>query len=147
SPERQLRGRLRNRGACGLDPRRTDGSPGPLRCGHLLPRRHEQTYSRMMRNVVLALFVLAGNVFAQQPQIDSIKPPSGPIAGGTAITISGTNFTGAALKLDRNPVTPLSRTDSEIRLQMQPHANGYVVISIESSSGVAYGEFLYVPPR
>ena len=30
---------------------------------------------------------------------------------------------------------------------MQPHDNGYVVIGIENVGGIAYGEFLYVPPR
>jgi len=112
-----------------------------------LHRRDNRCIVTVMRNVVLALSFFAGSLFAQQPRIDSIAPPSGPIAGGTTVIISGANFTGAAVTLDRNPVTPLSRTDSEIRLQMQPHVNGYVVIGIESSSGAAYGEFLYVPPR
>src|SRR4051812_16749423 len=106
-----------------------------------------RAYFAGMLRAVLAIFILAGSAFAQQPRIDSISPPTGPIAGGTTITVSGANFSGATLKLDRNPITPLSRSDSEIRLQMQPHDNGYVVISIESSSGAAYGEFLYVPPR
>jgi hypothetical protein len=49
-----------------------------------------------MRNVVLALSLVARSPFAQQPQIDSITPSTGPIAGGTTITINGANFTGAA---------------------------------------------------
>src|SRR6266704_3617243 len=100
-----------------------------------------------MRKVALALLLLAGSALAQQPRIDGISPSQGPIAAVTSITITGANFSGATVKLDRNLVTPLSQTDSEIRLQMQPHDNGYVVISVEKSSGTAYGEFLYVPPR
>ncbi len=33
--------------------------------------------------------------YAAQPVITSISPASGPLAGGTAVTITGTNFTGA----------------------------------------------------
>lgn len=84
---------------------------------------------------------------AQQPRIDSVLPPQGPIAGGTVVTIKGANFTGATVKLDRVGVTPLAQSDTEVQLQMQAHDNGYVVISAESASGTAYGEFLYVPPR
>lgn len=100
-----------------------------------------------MPRVILALLLLAGSAFAQEPRIDSVSPAQGPIAGGTTVTVKGANFPGATVRLDRNPVTPLSQTGSEIRLQMQPHDNGYVVISVDNASGTAYGEFLYVPPR
>lgn len=100
-----------------------------------------------MLSVILALLLVGGSAFAQGPRIDSISPSQGPIAGGTTITVRGANFSGATVKLDRTPVTPLSLADSEVRLQMQAHDNGYVVVSVESSSGIAYGEFLYVPPR
>jgi sugar lactone lactonase YvrE len=72
-----------------------------------------------------------------------ISPTQGPIGGGTIVTISGANFTGASVTLDRNAVTPLSRTDSEIRLQMPAHDNGYGVIQV----GGEFAEFLYLPPR
>ncbi len=80
---------------------------------------------------------------AQQPRIDSVSPAQGPIAGGTIVTISGASFTGATLALDRAPITPLSQSDSEIRLQMPRHDNGYALVRI----GGAVAEFLYLPPR
>jgi len=95
----------------------------------------------------LALIFVAGSAFAQQPRIDSISPSQGPVAGGTIVTVAGANFAGASVALDRAAVAPLSQSDSEIRLQMAAHDNGYVVIAVRNAAGVAYREFLYVPPR
>src|SRR5205823_3840370 len=95
----------------------------------------------------LALIFVAGGAFAQQPRIDSISPSQGPIAGGTIVTVGGANFAGASVALDRAAVAPLSQSDSEIRLQMAAHDNGYVVIAVRNAAGAAYREFLYVPPR
>lgn len=47
------------------------------------------------------------------------------------------------MKLDGTPVTPLSQSDAEIRLQMPKHDNGYALVEI----GNATAEFLYLPPR
>lgn len=84
---------------------------------------------------------------AQEPRIDSVSPPEGPIVGGTVVTIRGTNFDAATIRLDRISVAPLFRTNDEVRLQMPRHDNGYVVISATNNSAAAYGEFLYVPPQ
>jgi len=97
--------------------------------------------------VAFAATLVCAAAVAQQPRIDSVSPSQGPIAGVTPVAISGANFTGATVKVDRVAVSPSSQTDSEIRLQMQPHDNGYVVISLENTNGAAYAEFLYVPPR
>jgi sugar lactone lactonase YvrE len=104
-------------------------------------------YHAPVRRAVLALVFVAGSAFAQQPRIDSISPSQGPIAGGTIVTVAGANFAGASVALDRAAVAPLSQSDSEIRLQMPRHENGYVVVSVRGAAGVAYREFLYVPPR
>lgn len=100
-----------------------------------------------MRNAALALFLVAGSAFAQQPRIDSISPAQGPIAGGTTITVTGANFSGTTVALDRIALTPLSQSNSAVRLQLPPHDNGYAIVSIRNADGAAYGEFLYVPPR
>ncbi|HEY3053174.1 MAG TPA: IPT/TIG domain-containing protein, partial [Thermoanaerobaculia bacterium] len=75
--------------------------------------------------------------------MDRVSPSEGPIAGGTMVTVTGTNFTGASLMLDDVPMAPQFRSDSEVRLQMPKHDNGYAVIQI----GSAAAEFLYVPPK
>lgn len=59
------------------------------------------------------------------------------------MTIKGANFNGTTLTLDGSAITPLSRDDSEIRLQTPKHDNGYALIEV----GSAAAEFLYVPPR
>lgn len=93
------------------------------------------------------LLVALAVALAQQPRIDSISPSQCPIAGGTIVTVGGVNFAGASVVLDRAAVAPLSQSASEIRLQMPGHDNGYVVVSVRNAAGVAYREFLYVPPR
>lgn len=79
--------------------------------------------------------------------MDSVSPVSGPIAGGTVVTVRGVHFAGATVTIDQTSVVPLSLSDSEIRLLMPPHANGYAPIAVRTSAGTAYGEFLFVPPR
>lgn len=96
-----------------------------------------------MRNAALALLLITGSAFAEQPRIDSISPAEGPIAGGTIVTISGANFTGAAVKLDGGDIAPQSQSATEVRLQMPKHDNGYALIQV----GGASAEFIYLAPR
>ncbi|HEV2719851.1 MAG TPA: IPT/TIG domain-containing protein, partial [Thermoanaerobaculia bacterium] len=76
-----------------------------------------------------------------------VTPSQGPIAGGVVVSVKGANLGGAAVKLDAAPIAPLSQSDSEVRLQLPAHENGYAVISARNGSGSAYGELLYVPPK
>jgi sugar lactone lactonase YvrE len=101
--------------------------------------------SRVLQIVLLTFVSTAA--FAQQPRIDSLNPSRGPIAGGSVVTIHGANLGSAEIRLDRAVITPLSRADSEVRMEMPRHDNGIVVISARNASGTAYAEFLYVPPR
>ncbi len=95
-----------------------------------------------------ALLILLGAIaLAQPPRIDSLSPSQGPIAGGTIAIVSGAGFAGASVVLDRTAVTPLSQSDSEIRLLMPAHDNGYAVVAVSNAAGTAYREFLYLPPR
>ena len=94
---------------------------------------------------VIAALLLAAAL--APPRIDAIAPAQGPIGGGTVVTLTGANFAGATVALDRAAAAPLAQSDGEIRLQMPAHDNGYVVIAVRNAAGVAYREFLYVPPR
>ena len=69
------------------------------------------------------------------PQILAINPAQGPIAGGTDVVVSGAGFTGATVRIDDQPVTPISQADSSIRLRMAAHDNGYVIIAARSATG------------
>ena len=99
-----------------------------------------------MQTLIACLSILASAALAQQPRIDSLSPPQGPIAGGTVVTIKGANFSGAVIALDRVPIAPISQSDSEVRVRMTKHDNGYVVIAASNLAGTAYGDFLYLPP-
>ena len=48
-----------------------------------------------------------------------------------------------AVKLDGALVTPLAQSDTQVRLQMPAHDNGYALIQV----GSAAAEFLYLPPK
>ncbi len=89
------------------------------------------------------LALMATAALAQAPRIDAVTPAEGPIAGGTIVSVRGANLAGVSVTLDRAPVTPLSQSDAEVRLQMPKHDNGYALIQI----GSAASEFLYLPPK
>lgn len=55
----------------------------------------------------------------------------------------GAGFGGASVTIDREPITALSQSDTEVRLKMPKHDNGFVVLRV----GSAVTEYLYVPPR
>lgn len=107
--------------------------------------------------IAVCVVLCVGAATAQRPRIvpirpashiDALTPSQGPIAGGTLVTITGTSFIDAAVRIDGRVVKPLSQSESVITLQMAPHDNGYVVISVTAADGtVAYGRYLYVPPR
>jgi sugar lactone lactonase YvrE len=51
------------------------------------------------------------------------------------------------LTIDRVVITPLARTDGELRLQMPRHDCGYADISLRNASSAASGAYLYLAPR
>jgi hypothetical protein len=75
------------------------------------------------------------------PRIDNISPLSGPVAGGTVMTINGENLDavtevqlGSGYKCE--PITHVS--SSQITCTMPPHVAGYVNVSVVSPG---YGTF------
>ncbi|MEO8035002.1 MAG: IPT/TIG domain-containing protein [Acidobacteriota bacterium] len=87
--------------------------------------------------------LICAAAFAQQARIESVTPPQGPIAGDTVVTIRGADFTDARVMIDHDLITPLSRSDTEVRLLMPRHDNGFVVVHVGNSAA----EYLYVPPK
>ena len=95
---------------------------------------------------ILSILVATYSVAQNAPRIDSLGPDHGPISGSTAVTIRGAGFAGATVRLGRAIVRPLEQTDDAIALLMPPRENGYAVLSVANASGIAYAEFLYLPP-
>src|SRR5512141_1687342 len=93
------------------------------------------------------LFVLLALPTLAQPRIDRIDPSEGPIAGGTAVTVSGSGLSGASLTVDGNAILPSTVADVEVRFTTPKHDNGYALVKVATAAGSAYAEFLYVPPR
>jgi trimeric autotransporter adhesin len=91
--------------------------------------------------------LIGAAALAQQPRIDSVSPSQGPITGGTTVTLTGANFDGATITLDRVSIAPIAHSASEIRLQMPARNNGYAVLAVAKNNATAYGSFLYLPPR
>ncbi|MBI5382400.1 MAG: immunoglobulin domain-containing protein [Opitutae bacterium] len=91
--------------------------------------------------------VLVWPLLGQVPRIDSIEPTQGPIAGGTVVTIKGANFLGAELTVDKAATAAQVLSATEIRFTTAAHNNGIASLKIATAAGVAYGEFLFIPPR
>ena len=90
----------------------------------------------------------------QTPTVTSISPTSGPTAGGSTVTITGTDFTGAT-KVAFGPLAATSYTvvsSTEITAVSPPQAaslrNIFVTTPSGTSAGVAADQFTYTngPP-
>jgi uncharacterized protein (TIGR03437 family) len=86
-------------------------------------------------------------LLSQAPRIDSIDPGSGPIAGGTLVTIRGVNLEGAALSLDLAAIRPQMATPTQLQFITPTHDNGIATVRVANGTGSGYAEFLYVPPK
>jgi hypothetical protein len=106
---------------------------------HRLVGQLVRTYIPVMRVVV---FVLASALcvaeVAAQPRIDSITPSSGPISGGTTVTLTGTRFNGGTVTIDDTVITPISATDTQIVFATPKRNNGIATIAIHGMGPVAY---------
>src|ERR1019366_5287676 len=102
------------------------------------------TGERRLRNgsqlLSFSLFslMLGQALFGQSPRIDSIDPAQGPIAGSTVVTITGANFQGATLSVDKVAVTPQAISATAIKFVTAPHDNGIASIKVTNTTSSAY---------
>lgn len=83
------------------------------------------------------------------PTVTAINPPRGVTSGGTAVTITGTNFTGAtAVTIGGVAATFTVVSDTSISATTGAHAPGIVdvVVTTPNGSGAGVGLFTYVAP-
>ena len=86
-------------------------------------------------------------VFPPTVTLRSLEPASGPIAGGTLVTISGSGFiAGTVVAIDGVAAPYELLNESTIRLSTPARPNGFVPIVISNRHGRAAAEFLFVPP-
>jgi hypothetical protein len=88
--------------------------------------------------------------FIAAPKITSFAPATGPVAGGTTVTIDGTGFTGAS-SVRFGTTTAASYTvtsSSQIKAVTRAHLAGTLPISVTTLGGTAgsAGQFQFLPP-
>jgi hypothetical protein len=112
--------------------------PGPVDVTVTNPDSHSST-------------LYSGFTYLAPPLVTGINPNTGPTAGGTVVTISGTDFVyGATVTiggLQAQEVNVVSSTT--ITAKTPPHAAGSVDVTVtnpDSQSGTLYSGFTYIAP-
>ncbi len=87
--------------------------------------------------------------FAPPPSVTSISPASGPASGGTSVTITGTNFTGAtAVTFGNTPAGSFTVNSASQITATSPAGTGTVDIRVTTPGGTsatsAADQFTYV---
>ncbi len=82
------------------------------------------------------------------PTIISVSPSSGLEAGGTPVTITGTDFTGVtAVSFGTTTETSFTvNSSTSITVIAPAHAAGIVDVFVVAAGGVASGTYTYLPP-
>jgi hypothetical protein len=77
--------------------------------------------------------------FILEPTISLLSPSQGPAAGGTSVTITGTDFTGAtAVDFGTAPAAHFTvDSDTQITAVSPPHAAGKVDVSVSNPSATS----------
>ncbi|MEY4173010.1 MAG: hypothetical protein RI900_175, partial [Actinomycetota bacterium] len=98
----------------------------------------------------LALVLSGWTGSTPPPVVTSVAPASGPTAGGTTVTLAGSNFTGAtAVRFGGVAAASFTVTSSTSITAVTPAgAAGAVDVSVQgpSGTGVLQGGFTFVPP-
>ncbi len=90
-------------------------------------------------------------VFAQPPTVTAISPSSGPAAGGTLVTITGTGFTGATeVAFGSTAATSFTVNSATSITAAAPAGAGTVDVTVTAagvaSAASAADQFTYLPP-
>lgn len=100
--------------------------------------------------LLLASAILPATAANAQAVITSVTPNSGPAAGGTTVTITGTDFTGAtAVQFDGTAATSYTvDSNTQITAVTPAHAAGLVSVGVftPGGSGFLNNGFTYLPP-
>src|SRR5205814_1761774 len=77
--------------------------------------------------------------YVAAPTVTSVSPTSGPTAGGTAVTITGTNFTGAsAVKFGANDATAFTvSSPTSISATAPAGSAGTVDVKVTTAGGTS----------
>jgi hypothetical protein len=72
------------------------------------------------------------------PAVTAVSPASGPVAGGQAVTVTGTNLTGAtSVAFGAAPVTPAGGTDTSLTVTTPAGTAGPVDVTVVTDGGTS----------
>jgi hypothetical protein len=84
---------------------------------------------------------------APAPAVSGLSPSSGTTAGGSAVTISGTNLGGASVSFGGAAATVTGDSGTQITVTSPPGSAGTVSVTVTTPGGSAgAGRFTYVTP-
>ncbi|MBS1151119.1 MAG: hypothetical protein H6Q89_2817 [Myxococcaceae bacterium] len=98
-----------------------------------------------------AATLAAGFAYVAPPTLSALTPTSGPSSGGTAITLSGVDFSiGATVKIGTEPASSVVVVDSTTITATTPPGNpgpaNVVVTNGDGQSATLTTRFTYLPP-
>ena len=110
-----------------------------------------KTMANLSANGTTWSFTTGGTAPTPGATVTSISPPTGPSAGGTSVTITGTNFApGATVSFGLSTATKIVVvSSSQITATTPPQVGGsanVTVINQAGTSGSLAGGFLYTSP-
>ncbi len=71
------------------------------------------------------------------PTITAVSPPSGPLGGGTTITITGTNLSGASVKVDGVAATGVVASATSVTATTPARTAGAKTVAVTTAGGSA----------
>jgi hypothetical protein len=87
------------------------------------------TFSVHSRSLAISNFVIT--VTSDEPDVTGVSPSHGDAAGGTVVTLTGTNFTGAtAVTFNGATAIPNVLSDTELTCVTPEHAVGLVTVTV-----------------
>src|SRR5271157_1108113 len=99
---------------------------------------------------IIFLFAMAGPASAAAPTVTKINPTSGPLIGGTTVTVTGTGFTGAtSVKFGTTAATSYTVVSATSITAVSPAGSaGTVDVTVTTPSGTsvisASDQFTYI---
>ena len=85
--------------------------------------------------------------YVAAPTVSSLQPSSGPTAGGTSVTITGTDLTGATVDIGGTQVAASANSGTSLSFTTPASAAGPAGVTVTTPGGsAAAGTFTYVAP-
>nr|WP_268245875.1 IPT/TIG domain-containing protein [Streptomyces chryseus] len=110
------------------------------------------TLAYVANNASATLDVLRVATATPAPTVTAISPATGPIAGGTVVTITGTGLSGAtAITFGATPATGISCTATSCTATAPAHAAGTVHVQVTTPGGTSAtsvaDQYTYLVPQ